>query len=239
MGIKIAESELKLYKENIPCECENCNKIFGISKSDAYRVFKGTKNKRFCSRTCLGEYKTKTQRKEVCCKNCGKSFMKHLSAISHNNFCSKSCAGTFNGKKYPKRIKKKIDNINCKFCETCKSPISDSNKKYCSLHCFHEFQKNTSIKNWKNGEVAATSGVTLNIKQFIRNYLIKESGNKCSKCGWNIIHSVTKKCPLEINHIDGNPTNNDISNLEVLCPNCHALTPNFRALNKNSPRKRK
>ena len=27
---------------------------------------------------------------------------------------------------------------------------------------------------------------------------------------------------LDIHHIDGNPSNNDGSNLEVLCPNCHA-----------------
>lgn len=236
MGIKITESEIKLYKENIPCECENCNKIFGISKSDAYRVFKGTKNKRFCSRSCLGEYKTKTQRKEVCCKNCGKAFMKHLSAISDNNFCSKSCAGTFNGKVHPKRTKKIRNVINC---ETCKSPIKDANKKYCSLSCFYKHIKETNIKQWTDGKLAATTGRTLNIRQFVRNFLIEQAGNKCSKCGWNVIHSVTKRCPLEINHIDGNPSNNDISNLEVLCPNCHSLTPNFRALNKNSPRKRK
>ena len=34
---------------------------------------------------------------------------------------------------------------------------------------------------------------------------------------------------LEIDHIDGNHRNYDRSNLRVLCPNCHAMTPNFRA----------
>ena len=30
-------------------------------------------------------------------------------------------------------------------------------------------------------------------------------------------------------HIDGN---NEESNLQLLCPNCHSLTPTFGALNK-------
>jgi hypothetical protein len=38
--------------------------------------------------------------------------------------------------------------------------------------------------------------------------------------------------PLEIHHIDGNNTNNCIENLQILCPNCHALTDNYRGKNK-------
>ena len=36
----------------------------------------------------------------------------------------------------------------------------------------------------------------------------------------------------EIHHIDGNHYNNEESNLQLLCPNCHSLTPTFGALNK-------
>jgi DNA-directed RNA polymerase subunit RPC12/RpoP len=42
---------------------------------------------------------------------------------------------------------------------------------------------------------------------------------------------------LEIHHIDGNYLNNTIENLQVLCPNCHSLTLNYKALN-NSERPR-
>ena len=38
-------------------------------------------------------------------------------------------------------------------------------------------------------------------------------------------------------HIDGNSENNNIENLELLCPNCHSLTPTFGALNKGKGRK--
>lgn len=42
---------------------------------------------------------------------------------------------------------------------------------------------------------------------------------QCSFCGFIPIHSVQ----LEIDHIDGNHDNNTISNLQVLCANCHKL----------------
>lgn len=37
--------------------------------------------------------------------------------------------------------------------------------------------------------------------------------------------------PLELHHIDGNNTNNNLSNLQLLCPNCHARTDNYRGKN--------
>lgn len=54
---------------------------------------------------------------------------------------------------------------------------------------------------------------------------------KCQRCGcdggWQdgIIS-------LEVDHIDGDNTNNEISNLRYLCPNCHALTDTYRGKNK-------
>lgn len=37
--------------------------------------------------------------------------------------------------------------------------------------------------------------------------------------------------PLELHHIDGNCANNNLSNLAILCPNCHAFTTNYRGKN--------
>lgn len=37
--------------------------------------------------------------------------------------------------------------------------------------------------------------------------------------------------PLEVHHIDGNKSNNELHNLQLLCPNCHALTPTYRGKN--------
>lgn len=37
--------------------------------------------------------------------------------------------------------------------------------------------------------------------------------------------------PLELEHKDGDSTNNELSNLTLLCPNCHALTSTYRGKN--------
>lgn len=44
--------------------------------------------------------------------------------------------------------------------------------------------------------------------------------------------------PLDVHHIDGNYLNNSESNLLLLCPNCHSLTDNYKALNSDSSRER-
>jgi len=36
---------------------------------------------------------------------------------------------------------------------------------------------------------------------------------------------------IELDHIDGNNANNNLSNLRILCPNCHAMTSNYRGRN--------
>ena len=39
---------------------------------------------------------------------------------------------------------------------------------------------------------------------------------------------------LELDHIDGDNTNNEVKNLRYLCPNCHAMTSTYRGKNKNT-----
>ena len=37
-----------------------------------------------------------------------------------------------------------------------------------------------------------------------------------------------EEVPLQLDHKDGNNEANSLSNLRLLCPNCHALTPQYR-----------
>lgn len=82
----------------------------------------------------------------------------------------------------------------------------------------------------------------VNMSMFRYNNAIKSSkliraltilrGWKCEKCGrteWE-----EKRIPLCVHHIDGNHINNELNNLMVLCPNCHAQTDNYCGKNKST-----
>lgn len=53
---------------------------------------------------------------------------------------------------------------------------------------------------------------------------------KCSCCG--IINWNGKPITLQLDHIDGNPHNHVLSNLRLLCPNCHSQTDTYCGRNK-------
>jgi hypothetical protein len=54
--------------------------------------------------------------------------------------------------------------------------------------------------------------------------------NRCSKLSeWQ-----NQPIPLELEHIDGHHYNHNIENLELLCPNCHALTETYCRRNRSN-----
>ena len=52
----------------------------------------------------------------------------------------------------------------------------------------------------------------------------------CNSCG--LTEWLGKPIPLELEHKDGCHTNHRLENLELLCPNCHALTETYAGRNK-------
>ena len=65
----------------------------------------------------------------------------------------------------------------------------------------------------------------------LKPHLINLRGHKCECC--KIELWMENKIPLEVHHIDGDRTNNDVNNLKLLCCNCHALTENWRNRKKS------
>lgn len=59
--------------------------------------------------------------------------------------------------------------------------------------------------------------------------LVYKRGHKCENC--QLTTWLNQPIPLEVHHKDGDRLNNEEDNLALLCPNCHALTPNYRGKN--------
>ena len=121
------------------------------------------------------------------------------------------------------------------YCLNCGVSIPSRNK-YCSNKCQKDFQYKQYIQKWKNDKVDGLSG-EYQLSHHIKRYLFEKFDNKCSKCGWGEVNQHTKNIPLEVHHKDGNYANNSEDNLDLLCPNCHALTETYKAANKGSGRK--
>lgn len=72
----------------------------------------------------------------------------------------------------------------------------------------------------------------------MRKRLIDEGykEDRCEKCGWAEKRPDSKYSCCELHHKDGDNTNNRLDNLEILCPNCHALSDWYCTKKKNRKR---
>lgn len=158
------------------------------------------------------------------CIQCGKK-------TENPKFCNKSCSASWTNKNFPKKRK----NLKISECLNCSKVFeynpSHSKGKYCSNSCQMHFKKSQIIEMWKKDPKSSIK-TGYKISSTIRNYLIEKAEKKCSLCKWGEMNEHTGNVPLEIHHIDGDCSNNSEENLQVLCPNCHSLTHNYKGANK-------
>lgn len=179
------------------------------------------------------------------CKTCGKDL-----PLGHKSFCSNVCSTTFIGQlsalKASNTVLPKEEDLltyndikdlipYAKECPNCGKIFRGRNagreRKYCSVECCNEWLHKERLRKLNECKDHYTKG-NGKPSNTIRRELFKKYNDSCQLCGWNTKNPFTNKVPLQIHHIDGNPMNNELTNLQLLCPNCHALTETYG--NKNA-----
>jgi len=151
----------------------------------------------------------KPKRIEVLCKTCNVEFITTSQNIKrgHGNFCSAKC-----------RYSSFKENYECSYCKVSfvgtKSRKSKSKTAthFCSNDC-----KYKAASSLDNAYMTGPKGKSTGEKTY-RNRALNLLDNKCSCCNYSEYIEL-----LDVDHIDGNRKNSDISNLQILCVKCHAL----------------
>lgn len=132
------------------------------------------------------------------CIICNKPIYRRPAGIEKNAgrvFCTITCHGISLRKEIP--------------CLVCKKPIlTGLNKKTCSRSCANIHRAGIKYKLNRPRDKVFT-------ERALKVRLLQQRGVVCERCGYN------KKEILHVHHKDRNRTNNDMDNLELICPNCH------------------
>ena len=89
----------------------------------------------------------------------------------------------------------------------------------------NKFKKINNVENFiKN--LSKNSKLTIHSSDLKKKLItLKLKENQCEMCG--ITEWENKNIVLQLHHIDGDHTNNELDNLQILCPNCHSQTNNY------------
>lgn len=133
------------------------------------------------------------------CLVCKKPIYRRPFEIQKNKnrvFCSMICYGIFCRKESP--------------CTVCKNPVlASKNKKTCSRSCANKHRKGIKYKLSRPKDKVKS-------QRSLKTRLLKLRGKSCERCKFN------KYEILEMHHKNRNRNDNEMNNLELLCPNCHA-----------------
>ena len=109
----------------------------------------------------------------------------------------------------------------------CKPLTLDSYLKKLGL----DYRGNMGAKGYKKSSYRKSTDEFLRTGSLISSHKLKlkllRDGLKefrCERCGR--VEWMGEPIPVELHHINGNRFDNRFDNLQLLCPNCHALTDN-------------
>lgn len=149
---------------------------------------------KYCSRSCLA--KDARQKINATCLICHTTFTHISSRCNKAKYCSTACYNI------SQRNKGKTT-YTCQHCGQSFIGHSCHKRKFCSKQC----NGKTSASEW-------SPKFTTVRKKMLKSNMI----TACNRCGYDKEPRI-----LGVHHKDRNRLNNEISNLEVLCPNCHSL----------------
>ena len=143
----------------------------------------------------MPEYK---RNPNVDCRACGTPVYRRPVELEKNQgraFCSQTCYGLFSRKETP--------------CVVCKKPIlAGAHKKTCSRACAN---KNRVGIRYKQG----SPHDKVKDQRALKLRLIQERGKRCERCQYDKVEI------LHVHHKNRDRNNNELNNLELICPNCH------------------
>ena len=119
-------------------------------------------------------------------------------------------------------------------CLNCGAALPRLRQRYCNFACQQAYSRQTYLDAWLSGATSGAGTWAIPSKR-VRHYLF-DRDRGCVLCGWAERHPLTGRIPLHIDHVDGNWRNNRPDNLRLLCPNHHALTSTYGALNRGNGR---
>jgi hypothetical protein len=180
-----------------------CCKLHGIPLTKVGN-FK-TPRCRVCTEDFIKQWKTKSKhlpRLTKNCAECGKEFT-HVASDKDRRHCSAKCG-----------FKKEVPlvQLQCPHCKNMFFPRRQHRhvQQFCSRKCActnRNFDRKLSLRS---------QGIYADSRDAKRALLREQAA--CFRCGWSKYIEV-----LEIHHVDRDRKNNHIANLELICPNCHAV----------------
>ncbi len=132
------------------------------------------------------------------CIICQKQIYRRPVEIKRNNgkaFCSNTCYGISCRREKP-----------CVICG--KLILAGLHKKTCSRSCANKHREGIKYKLNRPRDKVKNY-------QRLKIRLLKQRGKTCERCGYD------KYEILQVHHKDRNTLNNELNNLELICPNCH------------------
>ena len=152
-------------------------------------------------------------------KECPKCLKQHN---KNGVYCTMSCA---NSRTWSEEDKKK-KSISGKNSDKVKTANANKPKEV--------YERITATKKKKHKEMILNAEYGDLSFESLRFRVLYEQNGCCNNCGLD--EWLSNDIPLELEHKNGDNKNNNRSNLEMLCPNCHALTDTWRGRNKTNKR---